>query len=317
VLGGTAGVLCAVAGCTGSGGERGGTPTSAAETTAALSGEIDVAGSSTVYPITLEVANRFMDAHPEVSISVSSTGTGGGFADFFCPGRTDVNGASRPIATDEADACAANGVDPVPFRVATDALTVVVNKDADWLTCLTTSELADIWREGGAETWADVDESWPDEPIQLYGPSTASGTFDYFAEAVLGDVASHRTDHVGTEQDETIVQSVSDSPYAMGYLGFAYYTRNRDRVSAVAVRTTDGECVAPSLESARAGRYQPLSRPLFVYVDRTALARPVVRAFVTSYLDAAPTDLIREVGYVPVSDAVAEQNRARFESTVG
>jgi phosphate transport system substrate-binding protein len=205
----------------------------------------------------------------------------------------------------------------VPFRVATDAVTVVVNRDADWLTCLTPSELADIWRDGGAERWTDVNESWPDEPIQLYGPSTASGTFDYFAESVLGSVAAHRTDHEGTEQDETIVQSVSDSPYAMGYLGFAYYTRNRDRVSAVAVRTTDGGCVAPSLESARDGTYQPLSRPLFVYVDRTALARPVVRAFVASYLNAAPTDLVREVGYVPVSDAVAERNWTRFDSTVG
>lgn len=284
-------------------------------TASSLSGTIDTAGSSTVYPITLEVASRFMDEHPGVSISVSSTGTGGGFMDFFCPGRTDINGASRPISSDETDMCAANDVEPVRFRVATDAVTVVVNKEADWLTCLTTDELAAVWREGGAESWSDVDDSWPDEPIDLYGPSTASGTFDYFAESILGGVDDHRTDYVGTEQDDTIIQSVTDSPYAMGYLGFAYYTQNRDRVSAVSVRENAGECVPPSIESARTGTYQPLSRPLFVYVNRAALDRPVVRAFVTSYLDAASTDLVRDVGYVPVSEADAERNRRRFDET--
>jgi phosphate transport system substrate-binding protein len=315
LLGGTTGLFCSVAGCTASGG-GGSEATATATPTASLSGQVDVAGSSTVYPLTLEVANRFMEAHPDVSISVSSTGTGGGFVDFFCPGRTELNGASRPISTDESDACAANDVDPVRFRVATDAVTVVVNREADWLTCLSTAELSELWRRGGAETWAAVNAAWPDEPVDLYGPSTASGTFDYFAESVLGSVEAHRTDYAGTEQDETIVQSVADSPHAMGYLGFAYYAQNRDRVSAVAVRGGDGDCVAPSLEAARTGAYQPLSRPLFVYVDRAALDRPVVRAFVASYLDAAPTSLVRDVGYVPVSEAAAAANRERLAAVV-
>jgi phosphate transport system substrate-binding protein len=310
--------LGSLAGCSGVTGVDGGTTASpTTESGTALSGDVAVAGSSTVYPITLEVANRFMDDHPEVSVSVSSTGTGGGFADFFCPGKTDVNDASRPISEAEMAACAANGVDPVPFRVATDALTVVVNTAADWLDCVRPAELAAIWREDGAERWADVNEAWPDEPIELYGPTSASGTFDYFAERVLGDVETHRTDYTGTEQDNTIVQSVADSRYAMGYLGFAYYRRNADRVAALSIRDGDDDCVAPSLDAARTGRYRPLSRPLFIYVDRAALDRAVVRAFVAAYLEAAPSDLVREVGYVPVSEAEAASNWRRFDAATG
>ena len=313
VLGGVVAGVGACAGCTGTD-EREGTALS--PTATPLSDEISVAGSSTVYPITLEVATRFMDEHPDVSVSVSSTGTGGGFAELFCPGRTAINDASRPISATEADACAANGVEPVEFRVGTDALTVVVNDDADWLSCVTTEELATVWAEGGATTWQEVNESWPDEPIELHGPSTASGTFDYFAASVLGE-AAHRTDYAGTEQDNTIIQSVEESKQAIGYVGFAYYAQNRGRVTALAVSDAGrNDCVRPSFETARTGAYEPLSRPLFIYVARAALQRPAVRAFVAFYLDLATTDIVRDVGYVPVSDAVDERNRERFAAAV-
>jgi phosphate transport system substrate-binding protein len=158
-----------------------------------------------------------------------------------------------------------------------------------------------------------VRPAWPDEPIDLHGPTSASGTLDYFSEAVLGD-RSHRTDYAGTEQDETIVEAVRGSRYAMGYFGFAYYVRNRDAVRALATAADGGACVRPSFESARTGRYVPLSRPLYVYVDRAALSRRVVREFLTYYLDRVTDDVVRDVGYVPVSERTARRNRERLRS---
>ena len=304
----------AVGGCLGS--PRGKqTGTTDAASSSRLSGTVRIAGSSTVYPLTLELGNRFTEAHPGVDVSLSSTGTGDGFANFFCAGRTDLNDASRAIRDDERAACAAAGVEPLRFQVATDALTVVVNENADWVSCVTLSELASVWREGGADRWRDVRPAWPDEPIELHGPTPASGTLDYFSEAVLGD-RSHRADYAGTEQDETVVEAVRRSRYAMGYFGFAYYVRNRDAVRALATAADGGACVRPSFESARTGRYVPLSRPLYVYVDRAALSRRVVREFVAYYLDHVTGDVVRDVGYVPVSERTARRNRERLRSAV-
>ncbi|WP_435181556.1 PstS family phosphate ABC transporter substrate-binding protein [Halorussus sp. AFM4] len=302
----------ALAGCVGFGGSVATTTTTS--TGDDLAGTIHVAGSSTVYPVTVAVGNRFSKRHPEVTVSVTPTGTGGGFENFFCPGKAPLNNASRAIREGEREACADNGVDPLALRIATDALTVVVNEDADWVDCVTPAELGAVWREDGAETWRDVNSAWPDEPLDLYGPTTASGTYDYFSEAILGDSA-HRSDYEGTEQDSTIVEGVSESTYGMGYFGFAYYDQNRDAVKALAIDDGEG-CVAPSLDTAKSGAYTPLSRPLFVYVDRNALSRRLIRAFCRFYVEQAATDLAADIGYVPVSDEQAAANREALAAAI-
>ena len=298
----------ALAGC------FGGTPAESTTTATgtSLEGTIKVAGSSTVYPLTLRVGEQYAKRHPKVSISVASTGTGGGFADFFCTGETDINDASRPIAASERARCSTNDVEFVRFQVATDALTVIVNAAADWVDCLTPAELATVWETGGASTWADVRPGWPDEPLERYGPTRDSGTFDYFAEEIIGSVDAHRQDYDGTEQDSTIVENVRQSRHAIGYLGFAYYTQNSDRVRALAIDDGDG-CVRPSLETAESGTYSPLSRPLFVYVAREAIDRPVVESFLRYYLEVVETDLVSDVGYVPLNAEAAAANRRRLE----
>ncbi|KTG27177.1 PstS family phosphate ABC transporter substrate-binding protein [Haloferax profundi] len=270
-----------------------------------LEGRITIAGSSTVYPLTLAVGNAFMDDHPDVTVSVTSTGTGGGFADYFCEGRTVVNDASREIAADEVAACDSAGVDPVEFTVATDAITVAVNPSADWVDCLSLGELAAIWGTDGVTKWNDLRPEWPNAPIELYGPTPASGTFDYFADAALSGIPP-RTDHEMTEQDNVIAKHVSDSKYAIGYFGLAYYLQNRDAVRAVPIDDGDG-CVSPSRENAKTNAYAALSRPLYIYVARESLSRPEVAAFTEYYLEQS-TSVPADVGYVPVTEQTATDN---------
>ena len=281
---------------------------------AELSGTVEVAGSSTVYPLTLEVGERFTERHPAVSVSLASTGTGGGFSEFFCQGATDINGASRPITEGERQACADTGVDFLELQVATDALTVIVNADADWIDCVTPAELAAIWREDGVDRWSEIRDEWPDEEIERYGPSSDSGTFDYFAEEIVGE-AGHTDGYQATEQDSTIVGNVQESPYGIGYLGFAYYTQNEGAVKALAIDDGEG-CVSPSLETAESGAYAPLSRPLFVYVATDSLADPTVQSFVTFYLESTDTDLVSDVGYVPLDSAAASQGQSALTEAV-
>lgn len=279
-----------------------------------LSGEIKIAGSSTVYPISTAVAEEYQKRHPNVSVSVSSTGTGGGFGNFFCRGKTDVNDASRPIKDSEVQQCRRNGVEPVELRVATDALTVVVNNANDWAQCMTVEELRRVWRpDDPARTWSDVRADWPENKLELYGAASTSGTFDYFTEVIMGEEDAHRSDYQPTEHDNVIVQAVAGSKHAMGYFGFAYYSQNTDRVKAVAVDDGDG-CVEPSLKNAQAGKYTPLSRPLFIYVSESALRdQPQVRDFVRYYLEKSATKLIEQVGYVPVTESIMRRNRDRIE----
>ena len=277
--------------------------------------EVALAGSSTVYPVAEAIASAYTEQRPEVTVSISQTGTGGGFSNFFCPGMTHINNASREIAQVEVEQCAENGVRPFEFQVATDALTVVVNPEADWVDCLTVEDLRHIWRADGAERWSDVRDGWPDEPIELYGADTTSGTFDYFVEAVLGEEANHRGDYYATERDRTIVQGVQGSPYAMGYFGFAYYSENPDQVKAVAVDAGDG-CVRPSLETAMSGAYTPLSRPLFIDVAGWALAEPEVRDFPRVDLERAATDLVSDVGYVPITRETRDEGLRRLDAAI-
>ena len=286
-----------------------------------LSGDIDIAGSSTVFPLATAMSERFEAEHPEVDTSLQSTGSGGGFANYFCPGQTDFNNASRPIQPEEEDQCADNGVEPVELKVATDALTVIVNNDNDFIgEGLTVEQLRQIWSaESDTETWADVNDEWPAEPLELYGPSDASGTYDYFNEAVIGEEGpGHRQDYSPTEQDRTILRGVAGSTYAMGYLGFAYYSQNKETVQAVPISEGDGDYVEPSLETALEGEYTPLSRPLFTYPKVSALRKEHVEAFARFWIDNATSREIvaDEVGYVPLSESEREQMLGRIYAAV-
>jgi len=310
LVGAGASGLAALAGCTQAGPTVGGTE--------GLSGTVDIAGSSTVFPLATAMAERFEELYSGVEINLQSTGSGGGFANHFCPGRTDLNNASRPIKEQEQSQCADNGVTPVELKVATDALTVVVNNDADWVDAVTVEELETIWSaETKPETWADVRDEWPDEPLELYGPTDASGTYDYFIEAILGEEGGHRQDYSATEQDRTIVQGVEGSANAMGYLGFAYYTENSDAVKALGIDDGDGP-VKPSLETAQAGEYTPLARPLFTYPARESLAKTQVATFARYWIaNATNRDIVAdEVGYVPLNSDEQTAQLKTLESAI-
>ncbi|WP_255148800.1 PstS family phosphate ABC transporter substrate-binding protein [Halorarius halobius] len=301
---GTAGATAAalsVAGCTeqnptddgnGSGGNGG---------DGELSGTIDISGSSTVYPLCVAVSEQFRKQHSEVDINVRSTGSGGGFANYFCPGDTAFNNASRPITDGERQRCQDNGVTPIELNVATDAVTVIVNPEADWVDDITVEELKQIWQPNGADKWSDVRSEWPDEEFELYGAASTSGTFDYFTEVIVGEEGRSRQDYQATEDDNSIVTGVAGSEYAMGYLGYAYYSENTEKVKALAIDDGDGEPVEPSLETAKSGEYKPLARPLFTYPSKEALAREEVAAFARFYVEQSANDKLvaEKVGYVP------------------
>lgn len=275
-------------------------------------GQVIVKGSSTVYLISQRMAEQFMEDR-NVNVTVDPTGTGGGFKNFFCPGESDINGASRLITAAERASCGNNDVDPVEFQIGRDALTVIVNNEAEWMDCLTYEELSQIWRdEGGAQRWSDVREEWPDEEIKLFGPAATSGTYDWFNEHVIGDEYNHTTDHEPNEKDNVIIRGIEGDPHAMGYLGYAYYTENTDRVKAVSIKENPGEeCVEPTLENASTGTY-PMTRPLFIYVNRAELDRDPVFDFTAFYLEHAATELVSDVGYVPVSESIRNDNLSKL-----
>lgn len=282
------------------------------ESESELSGTVNIAGSSTVFPISTAVAEDFSKVHPNVVVPVQSTGSGGGFKNFFIPGKTDINNASRPIKDSEREDARANGIEPIELLVATDAITIVVNPAADWVDSMTVEQLAQIWRpENPAMKWSDVDSSWPDAEFELYGPTAASGTFDYFTDAIVGEEGASRDDYQKTEQDNTIVAAVAGSDAAMGYFGMAYYLENQDKVKAVKVNG-----VAPSLETAKSGEYTPLARPLFIYVSSKSLEKPEVVEYVRYYLDQVDTSLVSQIGYVPLTAEDAQAQKDIFEAAV-
>jgi len=252
-----------------------------------LSGEILTDGSSTVQPLTEAAGELFKEEQPDVNVSVGTSGTGGGF-EVFCKGQTDISNASRPIEAEEEKICKESGVEYTEMRVATDALTVVTSADNDFITCLTTDELATLWgpdAEGKITTWDQVNPEFPAEPIELYGPGTDSGTFDYFTDEINGEEGVSRTDYNASEDDNTIVQGVSGSPNALGYFGFTYYEENAEALKAIEIDSGDG-CVAPSPEAAQDGTYTPLARPLFIYVsNQSASEKPEVKGFVDFYAE--------------------------------
>lgn len=282
-----------------------------------LSGEVVVAGSSTVFPISDTMAELFMEKHPDVNVTVDATGTGGGFANQFCPGNSDINGASRPITDSEMESCKSNGVEPVEFEIAGDALTMAVNNKADWVDCLSYDELRQIWKKGGAEKWSDVRSEWPDEKIERFGPASTSGTYDWFNNHVLGEDTKHTAEHEPTEKDNLIVQGIQDNKYAIGYFGYAYYSENSDKVKALNIKAEEGgKCTPPSLENAKTGDY-PMARPLYIYANADSLRNSkAVRKFTKFYLEKAGTDRVKEIGYVPSSSEQVEKNLKKLEKTV-
>jgi phosphate transport system substrate-binding protein len=251
----------------------------------ALTGRVRADGSSTLAPYVSLAAERFRKKNRDVQISVGVAGTGGGF-ERFCRGETDLANASRPIEDEEREACEKKGIRFVELHVANDGLSVVVNPENDWAECLTVDQLKEIWRPSSkVDSWDDVDDGFPDERLNLAGPGTDSGTFDYFTEAIVGEEGASRSDYTASEDDNVIVNAVSGDEGGLGYLGLSYFEQNRERLRAVSVDGGDG-CVAPSAETVQSGEYKPLSRPLFIYVNRNALDDKLqVDAFLEFILD--------------------------------
>jgi phosphate transport system substrate-binding protein len=284
----------------------------------ALSGEVLTDGSSTVAPLTSAAAEFFAEEQPGVNVSVATSGTGGGF-EVFCQGTTDVSNASRPISEEEIANCESAGVEYTELAVARDALTVVTSAQNDFLDCLTTEQLATIWgpeAEGTVTRWNQVDPSFPDEPIELYGPGTDSGTFDYFTDEINGEEGVSRTDYNASEDDNVIVQGVSGSPNALGYFGFTYYEENAEALKAVAVDSGNG-CVEPSAETVQDGTYTPLGRPLFIYVNNNAYSEdPAVAAFVDYYAENN-AQIAEAAQYIPLNEEQSAELQTAVQSIGG
>ncbi|MGF1479014.1 MAG: PstS family phosphate ABC transporter substrate-binding protein [Cyanophyceae cyanobacterium] len=273
---------------------------------------ITIDGSSTVFPITEAIADAYGQTQPEpVEINVSFSGTGGGF-EKFCAGETDINNASRPILEAELAACDEAGVRFIELPIAFDALTVVVNQQNTWAEDITTEELRSLWEssaQGEITRWNQVRSSWPDQPITLFGPGQDSGTYDYFTEVVIE--GESRSDFVASEDDDVLATGVSQDPNALGYFGFAYYEENQD-LKALAVDSGSG-AVIPSIETVVDAEYQPLSRPLFIYVNYTsAQNNPAVPDFVQFYLETA-AEQVGSVGYVPLTEEGYHIARVNFQ----
>jgi phosphate transport system substrate-binding protein len=283
-----------------------------------LSGNLRISGSSTVYPVATAVSELFKEeVAGDVTFDITRDGSSGGFENVFIPGDSDINNASRSITDEEIQRCEDNGFEAVEFQIAQDALTIVVNNENDWIEGgLTYDELSQIWTpDDPPELWSDVNSDWPDEPLDLYGPASTSGTFDYFTETILGEAGRIRDDFEGTEEDDTIASGVEGSPYALGYLPFAYYTNNPDETQAVPLAESGSDYVEPSLDAASSGEY-PLARPLFFYANSNKLEdKEHLQAFIQFYINKS-TDrslIADEIGYVQSSQERADQNLSTLE----
>ena len=288
----------------------------ATNTQSTLSGTIRIDGSSTVLPISEAVAEEFAKQYPNVQPTVGKSGTGGGFKKF-ANGEIDITGASRPIREEEDALCKKNGIEYIEIPIAYDAMAVVVNPQNTWCDYLTVAELKKIWEpaaQGKITKWSQVRAGFPDEPLVLFGAGTDSGTFDYFTAAIVGKEKASRGDYTGSEDDDILVQGVSRTKGALGYFGLAYYENNQDKLKLVAIDSGNGP-VKPSRETVLNGTYQPLARPLFIYVSVKALERPEVAEFVKFYIQNAGK-LAEEVGYIGLPDNVIALVKERLERRV-
>jgi phosphate transport system substrate-binding protein len=276
-----------------------------------LSGRIEADGRSTVGPFMTAAAEQFQQEFPDVRITFDVSGTGGGF-ERFCAGETDLSNASGPIRV-EKEPCADEEVEYVEFQVANDALTIVVNESNDWVTCLTVDQLKSIWSPGsGVSNWNQIDPTFPDEPLVLFGAGTASGTFDYFTDAINGEQGASRSDYSATEDDTATVQGVGGESGGMGYVGFFHYKENQDTLEALEIDGGRG-CVAPSVESGQSGEYEPLSRPLFVYAKKESFARREVAGFI-GFVLLNGVDIAAAAGQIPLTEEQLEQAMGVFEA---
>lgn len=273
-------------------------------------GKVSIDGSSTVYPLTAIAAEDFHQSNDDVQVKVGSSGTGGGF-EKFCRGELDANNASRPIKESEIENCRNAGIDFASLTMGIDALTVVVNPENDWATCLTTDQLRAIWEPNSqVNNWQQVDPSFPDVPLRLFGPGTDSGTFDYFTEVINGDEGASRTDFTPSEDDNVVVQGIVGTRGGLGYFGYTYFDENSDRLRAVEIDSGDG-CVPPSASTAQDGSYSPLARPLYVYLSVQALARPEVATFFDFYVDN-DASIAEGAKFIPLNEDQRRELRREY-----
>jgi phosphate transport system substrate-binding protein len=282
----------------------------------ALSGTVTADGSSTLGPYTQAAAEGFQKKNTAARVTVGISGTGGGF-ERFCRGEIDLSNASRPMRQAEALRCRDAGVKWVAFTVANDGLSVVVNKENTWVTCLTVAELKRIWEPGSrVSNWNQVRDGFPNVPLKLFGAGTDSGTFDYFTEAINGRARASRSDYLATEDDNVIVQGVDGERGSLGYLGFSYYEENKDKLKVLAVDGGKGRgCVTPSVASVQANRYQPLSRPLFIYSKRDSFRRPVVAGFI-GYVFNNEKAIAKRSGFIALTDRQLKKARYQYRQAL-
>jgi len=280
---------------------------------------VAIDGSSTVFPITEAVAEEFQKQY-DAQVTIGVSGSGGGFKKF-CKDETVISNASRPVKPSEVELCKENNIEYIELPVAYDGIAIVVHKQADWIDYMTVEELKKLWEPGAQEKvtrWNQVRADWPDEEIHLFGPGVDSGTYDYFTEAVVGEEHSSRGDFTSSENDNVLVQGIATDTNALGFFGLAYYEENKDKLKLVPI--DDGnddngaEPIAPSLETVGNGTYQPLSRPLFIYVNKEAAERKAVQDFVSFYLASSP--LVIEVGYIPLPERAYELVKERFDRRI-
>ena len=290
------------------------------ETTGSRSDQlIKIDGSSTVAPISMAIAEVFDDNHPDVTLKVNVSGTGGGF-ESFALGNTDISNASRPIKSSEAEDCEKHGVKYVELMVATDGLTVAVHPQNDWCSALTIEQLAELWKKDSpVSKWSDLDPSWPAEPIKLFGADAKSGTYDYFKEETVGKDNPMRVDYQPNTDDNVLVTGVAGDKYALGFFGFAYFVENGQRLKAVAIAPKGQPATAavlPSHDTIENGTYRPLSRPLFIYVKLSSLKRPEVQEFAEFHLSEEGQRLVALKGYIKLNPQQLEASRAKLAETV-
>jgi len=278
-------------------------------------------GSSTVYPITEAVAEEFQKANPGVKATIGISGTGGGFKKF-CGGETDISDASRPIKPTEVEACAANKIEYIELPIAYDGLAVIVNPKNDWVDCLTVADLKKMWEpeaQGKVTKWSQVRDAWPANDLHLFGPGVDSGTYDYFTEAIVGKEHSSRGDFQSSEDDNTLVQGIGSDKSALGFFGYAYYEENKAKLKLLGIDDGKDEngkgCIKPSRESVEKGEYQPLARPLFIYVKKQSAERPEIQKFISFYLEKGP-HLVDEVGYIALPADAYKLAKKRFDGKV-
>lgn len=279
--------------------------------------EIMVDGSSTVEPITSRIAEAFEADFPDVRIPIKVTGTGTGMKEMIA-GRIDIANASRQIKDSEREDCRKNGIDVVELKVAIDGISVVVHPENDWVDAMTVEQLHQMWAPGSTvEKWSDVNPEWPDEAISLFGPGEESGTFDYFTETINGEEDLITENYSPSADDNVLVTGVSGDKYALGYFGYAYYLKNKDKLKALSISPTDSldDAVAPTPENIESGRYAPLSRPLFIYVRKSSLARPEVEDFVRFYLSEGQ-ESVPEAGYVSLSPTDLKASQQALDAAV-